>query len=569
MKTLILFLSTAIFLPASLFGQVKSEPVRSLQEVVALRSDQLKQSEALKASLKLSIQGITLRQCLSVISKTAKCNLEVSDEMADRRLSLSTPVVPLAEMMIRIAEISKLSWISMPGTSQSKTYTLFQSSRQKSEELALILKSEQREKMAEEAKINAVMSAVQGAIDQSDRSTTSRFLSGLTQDQLKQAAALASEPEGVIHADDNLHYASRLFGVSRFQDLPSDSQNAVKSLLEGKVFDPQSNNKLTPDSLIGLVSADGELRVAVALPGGKDIWPSNESISRKGISGVDSDDDTDPEIWDDVKPDQLLNLTVMSGTLRRMKIAFPANINKTHLSELTQFLSVRTGVAIYSDDWINSAETKFTWLLTDQDNYTLEEALGQISKAFGHRIEYRNHMLYFTTVALGLDIRSEPPPKLMKRMRDLTASKLNATFEDYVNTGSLNRRQIDNISTKRFSGIEVHAFRHVIQMLHKPLQVCSLLTPAQFVSAQTIKGFSPVRMNKEQKSAYLKICSTGLPLLSSLVPKNSGFYIQRLPLKEGVETIRFITVSTENSSHSTVYELSIPANPKNSANPLP
>ena len=251
----------------------------------------------------------------------------------------------------------------------------------------------------------------------------------------------------------------------------------------------------------------------------------------------------------------------MPYSLRRKRIEFSHTLRRSELSTILKHVWKMTGFPIVADDWMNSNSTLFTWVLTDKDVYTVEEALSQIAKAFGHRIEYRNGVLYVITAVPGLDMRSEPPAAFVERLLEMSKKKEKPSLKDYLTAGRLSRRQLDNLVMRPRSGIKTGTFLVESQWHHKVLQFMSLLSEKQLEEAKSKKGLSATSLTRDLRRAYFRVAGVGLPSKTDWSGKRPGFYLLSTATDEG-ESLKSIFISDTNPPIATEFRLELAPPPK-------
>jgi hypothetical protein len=138
------------------------------------------------------------------------------------------------------------------------------------------------------------------------------------------------------------------------------------------------NNAALSRSYVGLIAAFGGLYVGIVGPDGKDVWVSPlDQVRRRGIPGYTSDNDMEPEVEEALAKTAWLDLGELPPAQRHRRFRFSENLPRHSLPGILEYLAAQTGLPFVSDDFIQSRRSNFFWLLTDRDEYTLEQALKQ------------------------------------------------------------------------------------------------------------------------------------------------------------------------------------------------
>lgn len=527
-------------LPAAPLGQTKANvPSARVAPAASIlsRSDcetpaDLNLDPALDQPVTLSDKNKSLTVCLHSLSKASGIRLTASPTIAKRRITLFCSHTQLRRVLMAIADTTNLTWrkpisdspaagndLNSKSTPKSESgYELFQTSVAESRERGWISISQKREELADQAQRDGVLTAIQKAI--ADRkpgqASIADLLANITPAQQQQAADLASQPIGVGSIGNASQFYNHLLNSTPFNSLPPDVQASVRAQLQQPDPMPASHFASALNNLddlancqIGLVAAYGGLTLGVVKPDGSDLWVSpSDRVSRKGIPGVDSDDDTEPEAGDALR-EHLVTLTGVPAALRKKPLRFPPGLERTQIAPLLESIASQTGLAIVSDDFLHSNQGPFSSLLTDQDTYTLPEALDQIARGFGHEIEYRAGALRVKTLTPGLDLRAEPPDALLTRLQVQAQKKQGMELQDFVAMGRCSRVQLEMLTMRQMTP-PVHIDTRMMWM--RPLlHFYALLTPKQRTQAERPEGLSPSRMDAAQEQAFLNLTNVGMP----------------------------------------------------------
>ncbi len=507
----------------------------------------------LNAPITTEAKSQPLADCLPALD-SAGVMIRASPPMAQRRVTVFAARLPLRRLMEALADTLGLSWqrentpAPTPGAAQDKgqqdksqqdadpqaknapanrapNYTLFQSDEARRRERKQLAASEAWNMWAHDAKRDAMQAALQAALnatgnDKHPANPLRGLLADLSPKQIDQACELATQSMGVGAADNNRNLLQNLVGVRPFADLPPAQQAQARALLgrpeqtaggkgDGAVPGAKNDDELSRSS-VGFAAIEGAVSLAVVKPDGSDVLFSPQSgVFMRSIPALASDDDSDPEVRALTQNVRLLDLSGVPDAVRRKRLRFPSALDRAALPELLQSLARQTGLAIVADDFIRSRRTVYFWLLTDKPDYTLDEACDQISKAFGHRMIYKNSVLRVQSVSPGPDLRVEPPPQIIARLRDMTAHHLLGTLDDYAMLGGLTRAQLDTFVLAHFPGVAQGTLLINAQRAYSVLHFYALLPPDLRERATTSAGLPFSALNARQTEAFAALSQLG------------------------------------------------------------
>ncbi|MCS6777808.1 MAG: hypothetical protein RMJ43_14210 [Chloroherpetonaceae bacterium] len=282
---------------------------------------------------------------------------------------------------------------------------------------------------------------------------------------------------------------------------------------------------------VGFMASDGVVRLGIVGPGGNDVWVSPfDYVHRVVPPSTSPDEPPREETAAELARGRYLEISGIPEGVRKKPLRFPGALDRVSLPAILESVAQQTGLSIVADDFLHSRETMYYWLLTDRDTYPLRAALDQIARAFGHRMFYRHHVLCVQTMTPGTDLRAEPPPEIMARLRARAGAGQNLEFPDYMALGRLSLLQMEMLVTRRHPARNalatplMNAYRK-----HHILRLCASLTRSQWERAESEEGLRPRALNRKQQEAFLAMVGVGLPvrMARAAQPDRSGVYIRR------------------------------------------
>lgn len=496
----------------------------------------------------VALRGATLEDACAVLSSLSTAKLTVHEALRERRLNLFAAGTPLRSLLKGLAEATRLCWRLNEGV-----YELYLSAEQSDRETALVRASKEFDARLHSRKVEGLLAAIRDAArtGESERPEALGIVLGLDESERRSVAEAAAAAEGVV-ATDNSHFGSHMLFAKPFGELdPALQQQVAKAVLGPGSQDfkgvPVARGARDMPTLrrsrVGLIGMNGGVHLGVVGEDGG-IWASHFSlVRRKGMLGVDSDDDLPPEVSLAIRAQRLVDLGSMPAQLRGKRVRFGEGLERTRLSVLLAEISRQTGVPIGCDDFLRNRRTVYSWLLTDRDEYTIEDALAQIAPAFGRKFEWRHGMLIGRTVSLGLDLRAEPPPGLLARLSSIGQRREKLAEEDWMALGRLSRLQLDTIIAARVEAIRGRVPLSRAQRFHPVLRFWADLTPAERARAEAEGGLPVSEMSREAREKFRQIARTGVPeglTEGGTTPRRGGLSIERKRSSAGLSlTFRF------------------------------
>lgn len=541
-------------------------PMSGSAQAVDLQSD-----ARLSVRVSLRVKSKPLTACLEALGKESGIRLIAAKGIALRRATVFMTKRPLRQWMTALAEVTGLSWRVVDPNAQPVAYELYQSEEAREREARQIAASERREARGHELQKEALLKEIERAIAQRkpDEPSVADLLVGLTPEQRRQAAELSQEPTGVISASDQSHFHNHLLYATPLHRLSPPLQAAVAGMLNRPDYSPGAGeSQLAPaleknaalsQSYVGLIAADGGLALGVVGPEGKDVWVSPlDRIHPEGIPGYTSDNGMEPEVEEALSKSAWLDLRALPRSQRNRRIRFPKTLPRHSLPDILDYLAARTQLPFVSDDFVQSRRSTLFWLLTDQDEYTLEQALSQIAGAFGHRFVFRHGVMQVKTLTPGLDLRSEPPAELVASLIEKSEKRRPMTLEDYLLLARLPVRQFQTLLKGSIPGIGPGLGLHHVQRLYPVLNFYAALSATQRAQAESEKGLALRDMDARTQRAFRKIANVGMPkrMTDKEPPRRAGFYVQ-CESKGATVTHVFLIVSERQLPLTTAYRLTV------------
>lgn len=499
----------------------------------------LEQRQELSASVALDFASKPLSDILSELSHHSKVKLSPSSDLAERRVSVFAPKGRASSVLQSFAFLFGATWQTAAEAQKTEAgfsgdYQIFLSLYGKKRQEQEIADSEQFEREQKAAEVDAMRRAINERLAEKNGDPLMReLLNSLSPEELEQTASLSSDAMGIISANDSRHMENHLFHATPLSQLSGSLQNRMSDLPKDAEFGTDGTEKPTraapptgSGTSVGLLASDGSVNLAVVAPDGKTIWMSPlGALNRKPVAGL-TDDDSHPEVMAVLQKGRLIEWGNMPVTMIRKRLRFPASLEREKFAAILKSLSEQTGMTVVSDDYLRSNKTPFSWLLTDKKEYTLEEALTQIGRAFGHRFLYRQGVLIARTATPGLDIRSEPPASLVAYLREKTKRKQGWRLSDILMFGRLKPIQLRTLTLRLPEGIMPLPSLDRIAL---PLRLYMLLSPEQKRSAEK-KGVAETEMRGEAREIFRRLSGVGLPASKAQIQQvnDSGFFV-RLP----------------------------------------
>lgn len=476
----------------------------------------LDQDKRLQRLVTIDGPSVTLRELCQRLGET-ELVLTASETLAARRVTCFATKTPVVLLMKAVADVFDLSWRET--RSSGTGYELYQTSEQLQAERADLARSERRSLAASAARHQAMEDTIRRNMNGENGQDPLRgMLALLSRDGVSRLAELASKPIGVVSAGDNRHLHDRVMGLVPFTKLPDGIQTALRSSLReldpAKVALPFQNHEDLADSQVGFVTSEGGVRLGVVGPDGRDVWVFPQGgVYRTGLPGIDRDDDRDPEAADAQPGTSPLYLYKLPAGLRSKRLlSFPRELDRSNLANCLKSVADQTGIPIVSDDYLQSSLTYFTWVLTDKERYSLAEALEQIAGTFTHRFIYRDGVMRVQTRSRGLDLRSEPSPNLIARLRMLALTRSAVTLDDCLQMCRLSDLQLMTLTTRGARLLKdgrIQSVARNVNDVRDPLRLFDQLSAEQR-AASVREGLPASSLTDSQRRVLQQLGNEGL-----------------------------------------------------------
>ena len=517
-----------------------------------LSVDELRADTRLSHIFNLDVRGVEIGKILDAVSKQVGVDLSVDPILKDRRYTgMAQRGTTLAFMNV-LARTCRMSWRRLPESAGAPStgvaeprYELFRTDEQDRREKLQITRSEERETRRREELRALLRQAVQNALNGNDPNSGGfeALMASFSPEQMDTASDSALEPAGILSASDQSAFHNHFLYATPFSNLTAGQQAAVRSVLGQDQYHPtyasdeeSGHPERAPDfstMQVGLIAAAGGFRLGILEPDGKDVWVS-PGVHIGSVPPLDPQaqrSDFDPTVEALLQSATIVNIDALPASLKEKLVRFPADLDRTSLSTVLGSIAEQTGIAISCDDFLSSRVTHQSLLPSNKEGYTLKSALLQVAKTFRHRVIYSNHCLYVDTLTVGLDLRLEPPAKVMQRLGELQQGPSKPDVNDTLSLGTCTRAQVSCIIRnhpimRTVSGLMYRAVR-----AYPYLHFYALLTPTQRTAAEAQDGLSYDKMTQAQQAEFRGLTDVGLP---SLDKKGNGLkprhlYVQPQP----------------------------------------
>ena len=535
------------------FSQLPNESDKPVTETEVFNPES---DTRLAKPITLRVKSVAIKELLESVAQALEVPLKVTEDIADRRISLFAEKQQLAEVLRIVAQVHRFSWRQIRTDSNGTAYELYQTKSQLRQERMEIAASEQREEVYRRSLTDTLMRKI-GESTASRQSGTPSFgnlLSAFSPEQIRRAAAASMEPTGVIAADNQSHFYNRFLFSTPFSQLPADAQNTLLQWQKEASLPVSDGDML--QSYVGIVAADGGVRLGIFGPNSSDLWVSGHyEVQGAMWNPIEDLNDFDAAVKKMLGNPRLVDLETLPDTLAEKRLKFPSDLDRTQLSAVLESIAAQTGLTLAAHDYLRTRDTPYAHLLTDKEEYTLVEALTQIARTFGHQITYRGKGLLVQTLTPGLDLRSEPPAPIVAYLKKLTEEKRAARLSDYLQISHLSTRQLNTLISHRVKGLSVTPLLLKVQRLRPILNLFALLTPDQRQLALSETGYF-IAVNSPVYPLYREMTEVGLPDTSRLQPQR--FYVRQAGVEGKPEIYQFTLTSEKSPPTATRFSLVFP-----------
>lgn len=523
----------------------------------------LSKDTRLTVSVSFQKKRTSLKDVLKTLETTTKVPLSVEEKVSERRVNLYVSRLPLLNVMRLLQRNQGLEWQAV-----GNGYTLVQTPEGKKREDKEIESSEQWEASANQKRRNAFRDSLDAIRNNPtpQNEALRAMLDSYSPEQLENLLARTDEEPGIISATSSSHDYDHFVDAKPFRSLTQSQQNAIRSALgeQKGTGVTKDNYPYLEDCNVGFVASRSGLRLSIQRPSTDPnsdnlILGGGGTLGRKGILGVDSDNDLEPEINERVAQAKLLNLSGMAPSQLNRKYKIPHGVARQELSELLEVISKQTGISICSQDYLIERRYEPPFLFTDKDSYTLQEVLQTTALFFGQVVTYRHGGLIFTSAAPGLNLRSEPPALLVVTLARKHTKKEPLDLNDVIGIGKLNSRQW--VLARKHPTVNYHTLLHSFFSNRHALRLYSELTEAERTQSEKPEGLQPKEFSKKLQTLFSFVVRTGLVPNEKAKPSEPGIYTRQIKDKDGV--LRSISLELVNKEadgktvHRRIYEWTV------------
>ncbi len=355
-----------------------------------------------------------------------------------------------------------------------------------------------------------------------------------------------------------------LVGTKHYDKVSDKLQTFVKDSFESKFFEYELNLEYSSKdiqthlkgSLVGLFCTGRFSFATVRLD--NSIWVSNSlTCQRKGFAGIDSDDDTNLELNEIISKQALVNLSGIPGKYLKKKISKNAFHTRTVLERLLTDLNKASGIPIVCDSFFATELSYDPNLSTSKPEFTIGECLEAISRAHYHGFRVIKGILVGSSMGLGLDVRSETPPKLLISLSKAVLDKESISLEDAIALSQMSTAQWEALPYNHSAPIpqaQVLSSKKY-QFL---LKLYGSLSQEDKLQAQCAKGLRLIGLKADQRTHFDRLACVGFPRTppKSISGNTSGLYLLRNRVDDKKVGLSFCLIP-EDPSESRVYSLPI------------
>lgn len=472
----------------------------------ALSVEELRRESQLSSALTCDYQETRLDDALEALTRQTGVKLTVISELTSRKFNCCCTTKPLSSLLISLSRVLNVSWRKV-----GNGYELFQTREQLQTENREKRRSEQREQDFLKTQDDLLHRQIVGAMFQNGihHNDFADFLSGCSSETIDKSIPSALEDEPFISATDQSHFHNHLFALKPFSTLLPTQQRAVTNIAQDCGY-----SGLSANSQVGLIAAAGSLRLGIVEPDGKDVWvaPKHQLGQVSTISEQTRQNDFDDNVRTQLRSDSICDLKQLSKRIREKKLPTEKSPDDACLGVLLKNIAKPLGIDFISDSYLNSSRTNYLPLFKVGSEWTVETALRQIAKTFGHKTIYRNDFLELSTITLGLDTRLEPPVSVMNSLdAQLKAGRL-PNKADLLAIAPCTKEQLQLLALKhpvirKTNTLHIYQALHIYPFLH----FYASLTPKQQQEATSENGLNLHAITTAQRRVLDELTASGLP----------------------------------------------------------
>lgn len=387
----------------------------------------------LSKSLTLHIFSETLEDVFKQVASLTQVSFSVSPDLAHRYVFIQGEELPLYRWMQGIAWANRAAW-RVEKQGEVAGYRLYLPAEQQARQAIALADAKRFAEWAEQAPRDLLQKAMEQEMRTKPNSICSQFLARLSSGQREALASLGCTSLPMIVAGSDSFLYNRIYAATPLSALPTSLQDDLMRAANSLTDVPLNQCKF------GLLAISGGVNVCAITPNGK-VVNLPGGVHRTGILGLDTDDDTDPEVNQVVGQATVELEEGLPPKLKKPTLSFPSSIPHNYLPADLLYIYYKSGLPIICDDFVASHRCNFPYMLAPSYSYTLYQALTEIARAMGHQFLYFQGMMVGRTVTLGRDLRDEPPHSLVQRMCQWKLKKMPLTLEDLKGLGGLSDAQ--------------------------------------------------------------------------------------------------------------------------------
>lgn len=490
----------------------------------------------LSQKINLDIDSIDLTRTLQGISQATGINLISDKSISNKRVVVKCKNEKLSSMLQAISEAMSCVWIRNDKNPKEPEYTLFKTEQRKRFEKQAIELSENRASLVQEEVIKAELAGLADPVQSEHAQIIADLFNNFKEDEKKQCLIAGTEFFGTHDASPR-NTEFNFFGARSFDKMSAAMQTTIVKSLSPSVLELETNAGTSglngapalKGSYIGLMNLGASFALATVRKGESAITSSSMFVFRKGLPGIDSDDDSNLEMIELMKRGNLITLGALSVKDRTQLIDSKAFIDRHSFASLLDTLFKKTSLPIVSDSGYATEASYFFNLLTDKPKYTLTEALEYIAKAHAHEFRFSSGILIAKTVAIGLDAGAEIDVELTNRLSKVALYKKgHISLLDATDIAALSDLQMEYLPYNISVPVPTTQILSVKQ--YRPLlRMYGSLTRTQITQAYSDRGVKMVDLTAVQKQFFDRLAYSGLPGKLDFKPlrRTLGLFLQK------------------------------------------
>lgn len=529
------------------------------------------QDARLNTPLTLHIFCDTVADVLKQASALTDVSIQADTDLANRHVFLQVEKLSLLKFMEGLAWTVRGSWRRV-GKADQPRYVLYLTNEERAREAIQLADAKRFQENLYRSIRDAELQALQQVMRDQPKSPLCQMIMGLTQEELEAVAGLSTSslPMIVVGGDNYLY--NHIFGATPISSLPVDMQ---QKLLFTDVVPRGGAAVDWGKAYLGLMAVNGAVGLCVITPNGQVGGHIGGGIFYGSVPGAanipDPYGDSDPETNAVLGQATVEFDEALPARFQTPFLTFPPRLDRMFLPHILLRIHQQSGLPLFCDDFAASRLCRFPHLLTDEEHYTILEALSETAKAFGHQFLYHQGMLLGRTVVLGRDLRDEPPEPLRKRLCLWKTKQEALDLPDLQQLGQLSANQWYYLWDQRvaeslqastqadWSGVAMLVAEGPLWNL-TVLHLLASLSPSQLQEAKSAEGLPYERLTKAQRSQLALAVDVGLPTFPA--KRKAGLYLHALRWPTGaLHTLEVILVSHGRTSKMRVCGFVVNATP--------